>query len=72
MSNLNRTFLDRLHEKLAETLMEKLESGEITASELSVIRQFLNDNHVSLVDNKMTDMARSVSSLPNFDDLKIQ
>lgn len=38
--------LGQLHTELAEKLLEKLQSGEVSTSELNVIRQFLKDNGV--------------------------
>ncbi|TWG49649.1 hypothetical protein [Aminobacter sp. J44] len=45
MSNLNKV-LEQLHTELAETLLAKIRSGEATASDLSVARQFLKDNGI--------------------------
>jgi hypothetical protein len=69
---MDREILELLHDKLTATLMAKLESGEITASELSVVRQFLNDNNISLVTGQLENMHNTVPKLPTFDDLKIQ
>lgn len=35
-----------LHTKLAEELLARLETGEASAAELNVVRQFLKDNNV--------------------------
>jgi hypothetical protein len=45
MSDLKKT-LESLHNELAETLLAKIRSGEATASDLSVARQFLKDNGI--------------------------
>ncbi|MGI0120195.1 hypothetical protein [Zooshikella sp. RANM57] len=36
-----------LHHDLAKKLTDKLDSNEVTAAELNVIRQFLKDNHIT-------------------------
>jgi len=38
--------LAQLHTKVAEELLEKIESGAATAADLSVARQFLRDNGI--------------------------
>ncbi len=42
---LNKT-LELLHENLAVELLNKVKSGEATASEMNVARQFLKDNGI--------------------------
>jgi len=36
-----------LHEGLAQELLDRLESGEVTTSDINQIRQFLKDNNVT-------------------------
>lgn len=43
--NLKKTLSD-LHLKLAQDLLNRVESGEATTADLSVARQFLKDNGV--------------------------
>lgn len=38
--------LQDLHTELAQKLLEKIQSGEATAADLSVARQFLKDNGI--------------------------
>ena len=45
MTKLSKT-LDTLHTELAQTLLDKVRSGEAKASELNVARQFLKDNGI--------------------------
>jgi hypothetical protein len=69
---MDKGLLELLHEKLTAKLLERLGEGDITASEMSVIRQFLNDNNVSIIDDNMGKIKNTVPSLPNFNDLKLQ
>ena len=43
MTKLSKT-LDTLHTELAQTLLDKVRSGDAKASDLNVARQFLKDN----------------------------
>lgn len=38
--------LEELHAALAKKLAAKIASGEVTAADLNVARQFLKDNHI--------------------------
>lgn len=38
--------LQLLHAELARKLADKIKSGEFTAADLNVARQFLKDNHI--------------------------
>ena len=56
--------LDTLHTELAETLLEKIRSGEAKASDLSVARQFLKDNGIEGVPMNNTPLKDLVDELP--------
>lgn len=47
MSRATEDLLASLHGALAEEMQRKLASGEVTASDLNVIRQFLKDNGIN-------------------------
>ena len=38
---------DQIHQALAQGLLDKLKSGEFTASDLNVARQYLKDNGIT-------------------------
>lgn len=59
--------LHLLQDNLIDVLVEKIRSGEATASELSVARQLLKDNGVQATVTDDSPMKELVSSLP-FDD----
>jgi hypothetical protein len=43
----HRDIAEKLRDKMAEKMLEMLDSDEVTAAEMSVIRQFLKDNNVT-------------------------
>lgn len=47
MSKATDELLSALHGAMAEAMAKKLEDGTATASDLSVIRQFLKDNGIN-------------------------
>lgn len=47
MSRATEDILAALHGDLADAMRKRLESGEATASDLNVIRQFLKDNGIN-------------------------
>lgn len=56
--------LNDLFKDFTKALADRLESGEVTAADLGVIRQFLKDNNVTLQPGDNTDMERLSRSLP--------
>lgn len=57
--DLNK-ILETLHTSLAEDLLMKIQSGEATAADLSVARQFLKDNGIdslAFADAPITNLA---------------
>ena len=63
-ADINEQLAD-LHMGLALLLKEKLDDGTISASELSVLRQFLKDNQISAQPVEGTPFGDLVSSLPD-------
>jgi hypothetical protein len=47
MSKATEALLSELHGEMAKAMQKKLASGDATASDLNVIRQFLKDNGVN-------------------------
>jgi hypothetical protein len=56
--------LANLHGALAQQFIKKLQSGECTASDLNVIRQFLKDNGIEAGDVKSGPLRVLTDSLP--------
>ena len=69
MSTATEHELSELHGQLARVMQKRLASGEATASDLSVIRQFLRDNGISCAGTMNADMAalsQTLESIPDF------
>lgn len=64
----NESFLSQLHEVLAEDLLRRIKSGEATASDLNVTRQFLKDNGVECVGRKNPKTKQLVDELSRIPD----
>lgn len=58
--------LGDLHGALAEVFLHKLRSGEVTAADLSVIRQFLKDNGITADPNTSEPLKNIVDEIPDF------
>ena len=56
--------LDELHTELAETLLQKVRSGEAKASDLNVARQFLKDNGIEALPVDNSPLKALVDELP--------
>lgn len=56
--------LEQLHAALAKSLAEKIASGEATASDLNVARQFLKDNGIDAVPREGSPLDDLAKSLP--------
>tara|TARA_R100001594_G_C4021413_1_gene259248 strand:+ start:416 stop:634 length:219 start_codon:yes stop_codon:yes gene_type:complete len=60
----NEKALKTLHQNLTKHFAELLSSGELSASELNVIRQFLKDNHIECDGAKNEKIMAIVDDLP--------
>lgn len=56
--------LEALHDALASALAERIASGEATAADLGVARQFLKDNNIDAIPTKGTPLSKLKDSLP--------
>ncbi len=63
MADLSK-LMNQIHEALAEELLSRVKSGEATASDLSVVRQFLKDNGIDSVPKKGSPLERLSQNLP--------
>ena len=43
---MDKSDLSKLHDAIAKVLLDRIESGEASSSELNVARQFLRDNGI--------------------------
>lgn len=56
--------LEELHAALARSLTSRINSGEATAADLNVIRQFLKDNGIDSIPKKGSPLGDLVNTLP--------
>ena len=69
---MGRNILDDLHDSVATDLLNRIKSGEASASELSVAVKFLKDNNATLdVITAESPMANLLDALP-FDTEELQ
>lgn len=69
MSRASEEVLGLLHDTLARSLLDKLQSGECTAADLNVIRAFLKDNGIECLPEKNDTIRNILDSLPDSADL---
>lgn len=65
MSKATEDILAALHGELAKAMAAKLASGEASASDLNVIRQFLKDNGINSDGAKDPNIKSLVDDLPD-------
>lgn len=56
--------LDDLHGALARALAEKIKSGEATAADMAVARQFLKDNGIDAIPTTSNGLGELAHALP--------
>lgn len=56
--------LENLHGALAEALAARIRSGDATAADLAVARQFLKDNGVDAIPTKSNGLGKLADQLP--------
>ena len=56
--------LEELHLQIAEDLLERVQSGEATASEISIAVKFLKDNNVTVEIEESEPMINLAKTLP--------
>lgn len=61
-------FLSRLHDELAKSMLDRIKSGEATASDLNVVRQFLKDNGINCDGRKNPTVNSIIDELPEYPD----
>ena len=62
---MDKEILEQLHDTVAKDLLERIKSGEASASELSVAVKFLKDNNATLdVITAESPMGNLLDALP--------
>jgi hypothetical protein len=64
----NEELLGRLHEAVAADLLRRVQSGEATASEMSVVVKFLKDNGIEALATDNNSLGKLVKEMPEFDE----
>lgn len=64
--------LGKLHGQIAQHMLTRIEEGDVSASELSVMVKFLKDNDMQCDPQAADDMEQLSMSLPDPDDLHSQ
>ena len=59
---------DKLHDAVANTLLEKIVSGDANASDLNVARQFLRDNGIAGIPQENSPLKNLMDELPFTED----
>lgn len=67
MSGLPKELLNELHLGLAKDLLRRVNSGEATSADLSVLRQFLKDNGVDSAASHDPHMAALAAAAQHHD-----
>jgi hypothetical protein len=65
MSTLKNS-LDLIQQLMTDHFVERLQSGDISPSELNTVRQFLKDNHIIVAPEKADTMGTLSTLLPDF------
>lgn len=60
----DRELMEAMHRSLAEGLLAKIRSGEATAADLAVARQFLKDNGIDAIPTKGNGLGKLADQLP--------
>lgn len=67
MARASETLLANLHNKVAQTLLDKIESGEATHQDMQAAIKFLKDNGIEATLDT-PGMTQLVNALPKFED----
>lgn len=65
MSTLKNS-LDLIQQLMTDHFVERLQSGDISPSELNTVRQFLKDNHIIVAPEQADTMGTLSTLLPEF------
>lgn len=63
-SKAGQDVLEALHAAVASELVKRIASGEATAADLNVARQFLKDNRIEAIPTPENPLGKLADSLP--------
>lgn len=66
MTDIRNKLLEQLFDATTEALLERVLSGEASASDLNVARQMLKDNGIEAIPTATNHLGALVNSLPTF------
>jgi hypothetical protein len=61
---MNKQILEAIHSALAQELLQKIQSGDATPSDLNVARQFLRDNGIDCAPTASEPMLNLAKIMP--------
>lgn len=64
MSKETEKKLSELHNKLTDTLLQRIRDPEVKASDLNVARQFLKDNNIDCTPTDTNSLGKLAEELP--------
>lgn len=62
--------MEKLHQELGETLLERIRDPEAKSTDLNVARQFLKDNDITAVPTDNNALSQLLKDLPFDDDMR--
>ncbi len=67
MSKATEELMAKLHGKVVQAMIDKIENGEATASDLAAAAKMLKDNGITVDADMSPDVQRLSDSLPDLD-----
>jgi ABC-type Zn uptake system ZnuABC Zn-binding protein ZnuA len=62
-----KELLGELHSAIAAELLERIQSGQASAAELSTAIRFLKDNNIEAIGSENEGLTELMKALPDFD-----
>ena len=69
MSNSKELLMEKLHQELGETLLDRIRDPEAKSADLNVARQFLKDNDITAMPTDNNALSQLLQDLPFNEDV---
>lgn len=69
MSNSKDLLMEKLHQELGETLLDRIRDPEAKSADLNVARQFLKDNDITAMPTDNNALSQLLQDLPFNEDV---
>jgi len=69
MSNSKDLLMEKLHQELGETLLDRIRDPEVKSADLNVARQFLKDNDITAMPTDNNALSQLLQDLPFNEDV---